>query len=273
MDNLGVFLLLHSFLEIDWGGFHPIFIHFPIVLFSAALICDLFNRKGAFYVGHWLIIAGSIMALPAILTGLEAAENFNSEDHYLYLHKVLGITAGVFGGIYAVLRIGVLYEKWALPQICYLILDVILVSLIYFTSDYGGLLTRPSTPFSTREKSFQDSEDLSELSRSQLLSYLQNKVGVEDVVPIFVKARCVQCHSRQFNGGYPVNFSIGKSPKDIFLPRNDKGELQDVENSPFYQTVILHNEMPKTHHGQSLGLSTADRFILLQWLNNNAPLR
>lgn len=271
-------MLLHFIFNVDWGQFHPIFIHFPIVLFSCVLICDVLytmNKKGAFYAGHWLALAGAIMFIPTILTGLEAAESFDSQDHYLYLHKILGFSSGIAGITYAVIRLLALYNKLTLKPFAYLIISLIIVSLIYWTSDYGGLMTRPSTPFSSRESSStsiaRDLPEVSNFTENKLVEYLESKIGVADVVPIFAKAKCVQCHSTNFDGGHPVNFSKGSSPENIFLPRNPDGTLKDLEHSLFYKIVVIQNAMPKDHQLQTIGLSDSDRLILLQWLKNNAP--
>jgi uncharacterized membrane protein len=272
-------LLLHSGFEINLGQFHPIFIHFPIVLFSCALICDVLynmNKKGAFYVGHWLIIAGAILFIPTVVTGLYASNNFDSEDPYLFIHKILGISSAIAGIAFAFIRWAAMTEKWVMPSLAYVIISLIIVSMIYWTSDYGGLMTRSSTPFSQRENHLdladnRDDVDFSKLSENQLYTKLNETIGVNDVIPIFNKARCVQCHSDKFDGGHPIDFSKGKAPEDIFLPRLPDGSLQDFEKSPFYQIVILENRMPMNHHNQSLGLSIGERLILLQWLKNNAP--
>lgn len=271
-------LLLHSVSEMDWGKFHPLFVHFPIVLFSCALISDVLygiNRKGAFYVGHWLIFGGTVMFIPTIVTGLYASESFDSQDPYLYLHKILGFASGIAGAAYAGIRWAAMREKWVFPPVVYVILSLIVVSLIYWTSDYGGLLTRTSTPFSSREnvsegKAHHNEEDLTSLSGTELYTHLSSEIGVADVIPIFNKAHCIGCHSDKFEGGHPVNFSAGP-PEQVFFFRNADGTLKDVEKSPFYQMVIVRNQMPMNHDHQPLGLSYADRLILLQWLKNNAP--
>jgi uncharacterized membrane protein len=269
---------LDSLVEFDWGSVHPVLLHFPIVLFCAALICDLLNGIGkprALVVGHWMVIIGAIFCLPTILTGLAAAENFDPNDVYVFNHKWFGIATGIFAALYSVLRIGVLFEKWTFFPLVYVFCSVILVSLTLWTSDYGGLITRGKTPFSSREeffpsKPFTDPEEVASYNPQELSQYLSRKISVENVIPIFTKYGCGHCHADNFIGGRPHNFSTADDPNQIFLPRNPDGSLNHFETSSFYKMVILNNKMP-LKDDESQGISLADRFILLQWLENGAP--
>jgi uncharacterized membrane protein len=276
MTSVPVYLMLSESIK-QLGLYHPIFIHFPIVLFTVALICHLIagiGKKGALFVGHWMIIAGTIMCLPALLSGLEASARFDPNDHYLETHKWLAFGTTAAGFIYSFLCIGALREKFHLPAIIYIALSVGLVSLISWTSDYGGLMTRTATPFSSRQvaeiQRIADPQDVSQFSAKQLEAYLQKTVSVHDVMPIFKTHKCAMCHSENFIDGFPIHFSEGENPESVFLPRNPDGSLKDIQNSAFYQTVILKNAMPLDNKNESLGLSVGERLLLLQWLENGA---
>ncbi len=275
--------LMHSSMNIDWGSFHPVLVHFPIVLFTVALVCDLlhgFGKKEPFYMAHWLIIAGTLSALPTIYTGLEAAEAFDPNDAYVYKHKLLGFAIGIYAVCYTIFRILQMRKNWDLPPVLFVALSVILVALTLWTSDYGGLITRGSTPFSqrsdattlTEEKLQSDLGEIQKYNVDEFEKYLQKNIGLASVVPIFTKHHCAQCHAENFQGGYPRNFSDGSEPEHYFLWRNQDGTLKDFEKSNFYQSVILKNTMPKNEHNESLGLSLNERLILLLWLKNNAPM-
>lgn len=131
------------------GQFHAFFVHFPIILFTAALVADLLNYFGksrAFTAGHWLVIAGVVMCIPAIITGLTAAESFDAADVFLVKHRFLGLATGISGSLYAGLRISAM--RWQLPlnPAHYLGLSVLMVALVSWTSDYGALVTQTKTP-------------------------------------------------------------------------------------------------------------------------------
>jgi uncharacterized membrane protein len=270
-----------STMETKLGQFHPLILHFPIVLFTAALICDLLNYIGVkktLSVGHWLVITAVLMCIPTIITGLEAAESFDPNDAYIAKHRLLGYVIGVAGSFYAGLRIAAMRWHLHLNPALYAGISLVIVALVSWTSDYGGLITRGVTPFSSREESrdattsvFEDSPEVAQMNPYHLTSYLTRKITVKDVVPIFQRHHCSHCHSDNFSSnGEPHNF-FGKDPKYAFLSKNPDGTLANFSSSNFYQTVILNNQMPKSEKGVSLGLSPSERLILLRWLENGAP--
>src|SRR5262245_15477474 len=122
------------------GQFHSLAVLFPIIIFTAVLICDLlysFGKNKAFVIGHWLVIAGVISCMPAILTGLDAAPNFNPENNFLQIHRQLGFATGIASSLYAGLRISAML--WTLPisKNWYLFLSLLLLALVSWTCDYG----------------------------------------------------------------------------------------------------------------------------------------
>lgn len=125
------------------GQYHALFLLFPIIAFTGALICDLLNTFGikkALTIGHWLIITGVLLCIPTIFTGEEAAMSFNPNDAMLAKHRFLGFATGVCSSLYAGLRISAMYWRLAIPPNLYLGLSILLVALVSWTSDYGALL-------------------------------------------------------------------------------------------------------------------------------------
>lgn len=283
LENLMTITFAVLTVEQAVGQFHPIFLHFPIVLFTAALIADLLNyfgKKRAFVAGHWLIIIGVITCIPTIITGLAAEVNFNPNDYLLQKHRSLGFATGISGSLYAGLRISTILWNLSLKPIHYLFLSVLLVALVSWTSDYGGLITRGVTPFSDTNPvtSMVTSERIKNLLESDIIisgptlklnDQLKQNIALNDVIPIFAENHCEQCHAKCFSNGVPNRFYEGKHP---FLERNSKGGLGDYTLSNFYKTVILANEMPIDEKGNPIGLSSSERLILLCWLQNGAPM-
>lgn len=159
---MGVFMILilmHGGQGFNWGSFHPVLVHFPIVLFTAALICDLLNgigKKSALVVGHWMVIVGALSAIPTVLSGLEASEGFDANDALIYKHYVMGLITLSYGLAYGALRFYQQYKDVQWPPLAYVVLSVILVSCTSMTSDYGGLITHGHTPFSSIEEKSVD---------------------------------------------------------------------------------------------------------------------
>jgi uncharacterized membrane protein len=134
------------------GEFHPILVHFPIVLFTAALFTDVLNYFGknkAFTAGHWFVIAGFLMCAPTIASGLAASAAFDPANPLLIEHRFLAFTTAISSSIYAGIRISAMIWQLPLKPSYYVALSILLVALVSWTSDYGGLLSHGVTPFST----------------------------------------------------------------------------------------------------------------------------
>lgn len=131
------------------SDFHTFFVHFPILLFSAALICDLLHAMGkpkALYLGHWLIILGVLMCIPTILTGLEIPDAAESTDPFVQRHRILGIATGIAGSLYSGLRIAAMWWHLRIRPTFYIGLSVLMVALVSWTSDYGALIKHGDIP-------------------------------------------------------------------------------------------------------------------------------
>lgn len=138
-------ILMH---EINWKQLHDILLNFPILLFSAALVCDLLNGIGktkALHVGHWLVILGAAFCLPTVLTGIGAAQHIDSMNQNLFIHKWLGFATTIFAIFYAICRTAALCGKGIFHPYIYIGLSVLLVALNLWTSDYGELISRKTT--------------------------------------------------------------------------------------------------------------------------------
>ena len=132
------------------GLFHPILVHFPIALFTVALLCDLLNgigKSAALPVAHWMIIGGALMCLPTIATGWEAAAAYPPEHPFLHQHRFFALTTSAVGLTYALFRFLVLRKGWQFHPILYVTCSVVLLSLVALTADYGGLVAHGVSPF------------------------------------------------------------------------------------------------------------------------------
>jgi hypothetical protein len=173
-----------------------------------------------------------------------------------------------------------MWWKVDFPGSFYVGLSIIMVALVTWTADYGGLITRPATPFNSRashEVALAEHVHGSHLKGSEpSIDDLQKELGsaitVSDVIPIFKEHNCQKCHAHNFSDGKPMNFFQDIDPNSVFLQKDAAGKLVNIESSNFYQTVIVENMMPKGPKGKSVGLSPSERLTLLLWLRNGAPM-
>lgn len=129
------------------GNLHPILVHFPIVLFSLGLLCDLLNgieKKAALPVAHWMIIGAAVMCIPTLITGWEAAEGLPPEDPnlvYVATHRLMAFITSCVGGLHALFRAFAMHRLWIFPPLVYVSCSVVTLLLVAVTADYGGLVT------------------------------------------------------------------------------------------------------------------------------------
>ncbi len=265
----------------DIGGFHPILVHFPVVLFTLTVVLDLaqyffFDKRPSYY-SHWLFLIGAVSIIPSILTGLVASSAY-PESLSLHLHKALAffLTALIFTQV--VIRIGLLRNFSLISSKYVVFLSVIIFLIVSLTGDVGGVLARGTSPFKTGavEKQFDfnsaDSKEVRKYTPEQLTNYLIKKITVLDVIPIFERHKCARCHADKFVGSLPSKFTSETKDSPAWLTRDEKGNLVKWEESPFYETTILYNRMPIDAEKNSWGISWSERLTLIRWLQNNAPV-
>ena len=88
---------------------HPLVVHFPIALWSVALlfwVLGLRGREDLWRAGRWMLYLGSVAALVAVTTGLWAEDRLGHETpghELVHVHRNLMVTATALGGTTAVL--------------------------------------------------------------------------------------------------------------------------------------------------------------------------
>lgn len=271
---------LLALIHMDFGSFHPIMVHFPIVLLTLAVMLDmvqyLFIDKRPSYYAHWLYFGGTAAILPSIITGLFAAESY-PESIFLNLHKSMAFFLAMTVLAQVVIRVALLRDKHLVSNKYVVFLSFIIFLIVSLTGDVGGILARGSSPFSSpkHEQFFNyksaDSPNTRSFDPEKLSGYLEKKIDVLDVAPIFAKHSCAKCHTEQFTGDLPSHFSKEFDGKAAWLPRDAEHHLVDWPKSPFYKTTILLNRMPLDENKNSTGISWSERLTLLLWLKNNAP--
>ena len=124
---------------------HPILVHFPVALFTTALILEILSlifknhtlHRSAFYV----YISATLFAPLAVLTGLREAQEWHLVSHpVLKWHRLFALTT-MWTAIAALPMLGflkIISEK--VFRIIFFILLIVLVSLVSLTGYNGGRL-------------------------------------------------------------------------------------------------------------------------------------
>lgn len=266
----------------NFGAFHPITVHYPVVLFTLAAVLDLysyfFDNKRTYAVAHWLILFGTLFMIPTLITGVLAANAFDGSNPYVVLHKALAFLTFTTAVINTILRSFWMYKAPLLSLKYTVQFSILTVLLIVLTGDVGGVITHGKSPFLWASQSHEavnyydlNSRETRSFQPNQLEEYLIKQVDMGTVAALFDHNHCIKCHQQYFENGWPVNFSKAIDGKPAWLPRNAENQLIEWEQSPFYKVVIQQNRMPFDENKSPIGLNWGDRLTLLYWLKNNAP--
>ncbi|MBS0615983.1 MAG: hypothetical protein JSR58_05470 [Verrucomicrobia bacterium] len=122
--------------------FHPVVLHFPIVLFWTGLVFDLINwvwKKQTYPAGHWIIIAAALMSIPTALTGLLAMDEVPLNADVIH-HRNMALITVSFGLLHAAFRFYILLKHKIFKSILLVVLSVVNVALVSITAELGGIV-------------------------------------------------------------------------------------------------------------------------------------
>ena len=126
----------------DIGEFHVVILHFPIVLFWTGLVFDLLGwiwKCKVYPTGHWIIIAAALLAIPTVLTGLEAADEFPGNSAVI-LHRNMALITLAVGLCQAAFRLYLVMKKKAFRSSILVLFSLINVLLVSITAEFGGVI-------------------------------------------------------------------------------------------------------------------------------------
>ncbi|MDD2761175.1 MAG: DUF2231 domain-containing protein [Methylomonas sp.] len=126
---------------------HPLFVHFPIALLSLFFVLDVAGTVGS--KAQWrrsaasLLYAGALFAAPTVVMGLVAAAavaHGGDVHEIMERHEQLGISVFLLASVLALWRFWAKAPLSGAANILYLILATLLMGLLVFAADLGGLM-------------------------------------------------------------------------------------------------------------------------------------
>jgi len=134
-------------------NYHPLFVHFPIALWTAALLFEIaarvapqqwVSRDTLHHVALAALALGAFAAIPTVMSGWSAEEGVppaGPAHDVKELHENLMVTASILSGILAAVGLFVLPRK-PLPmlRVAFLAGLVLLVVLMAIGADRGAML-------------------------------------------------------------------------------------------------------------------------------------
>ncbi|CAM3469923.1 c-type cytochrome domain-containing protein [Zobellia roscoffensis] len=171
-------LIFDAYIELPnlvaWlGRWHPLILHFPIVLLLIAVFLGLTGKK----VPDQLLVVAVLSALVTAISGFFLGKETPVKGDLLFWHQWLGGGLALVASLWYVLAnrglSGTVYTK---------VLQVVMVGLVAVTGHYGGMVTHGeeflALPTTKKEKEIPE-----------------NPVIYADVVTTILDDKCVSCHN------------------------------------------------------------------------------
>jgi len=243
--GLSVFLIFCLFFEsyielprfVSWvGRWHPLVLHFPIVLLLTAIFLGLTGKK----VPHLLLTVGVLSALITAVSGFFLGKDALVKGDLLFWHQWLG------GGVALLAALWYALDNMQLDQKKYTkVIQVALIGLVGFAGHYGGMVTHGedflALPLEKRQEKIPE-----------------NPIIYADVVTRILDDKCVACHNPNkqkgqllmtnlaelLKGGESGNTLIPGDPEKselirrLHLPADDEEHMPPEGKTPLDETEI-----------------------------------
>ncbi len=260
-------LLFESYIElprlVSWvGRWHPLVLHFPIVLLLIAIFLGLTGKK----VPHLLLTVGVLSALITAVSGFFLGKDALVKGDLLFWHQWLGGAVALLAALWYALDNMQLDKKVYTKAI-----QVVLIGLVAITGHYGGMVTHGedflALPLEKRQEKIPE-----------------NPIIYADVVTRILDDKCVSCHnpnkqkgqllmtslSELLKGGESGSTLVPGDPEEselikrLHLPADDEDHMP-----PEGKTPLNGNEIAILERWVALGASDTLR---LDQLKKTEPL-
>ncbi|WP_232834949.1 c-type cytochrome domain-containing protein [Pleomorphovibrio marinus] len=276
---LGMFCLIVPFLPTEHSGnlplfsllgrFHPLILHFPIVLI---LLLALSVFAGRFHASlkhpvltKALLLLACISSFVAVLAGYLLYLTEDYAGQLINNHLIGGVLTGFF--ISLATFVYFFNEKGVLAFGIWIYHGFLMASTVSlgYTSHIGGSLTH-GADFLTEplELLFPPSSSLPDKPMEEMLIY-------GDVVATLLDAKCVNCHNEnKTKGGLLMN------SHDALLKSGDGGKPAVVEGKPEESEMVVRMLLPPDHEDRmppegKPGLSENEIALVKFWIEKGAP--
>ncbi|EAR00587.1 c-type cytochrome domain-containing protein [Maribacter sp. HTCC2170] len=245
-------IIFDSFLELSaifaWlGRWHPVILHFPIVLLALSIFLGLSKKN----VPQLLLTVTTISALITAISGFFLGAEISVKGDLLLRHQWLGSGVALLTVIWFwILRYELEYKS------ILKIIQIVLIGLILLTGHFGGMLTH--------------GEDFLTLPSSEESDKIpENPLIYEHIVGRIIKEKCVSCHNPNKKKGQLVMTGLSEILKG--------GEIGNtiVPTKPEESEMIkrLHLPLENDEHMPPDGknpLSENEIQILERWITLGA---
>ena len=251
-----------------FGRFHPLIVHFPIVLILLVLVFEGLSRTTGIRISSGLkvllLIAAALSSFISVLAGFLLYYTGEYTGEVMQLHKWAGIGVGLGIFLTLLLYLAANLSKSTTYDVAYLIALGTTNAILFFASHQGGSLTH-GTEYLTEYM-----PQWFEENQATALKPLEEMIIYEDILVPVMDAKCMSCHNENKTKGdlmmttYQGLMEGGKSDMAAVIPH-------DAENSGLYYRVTLpetdDDHMPP--EGKT-PLTNNEKFLLKWWIDVGA---
>lgn len=252
---LAFFLVFERYLElpllVSWlGHWHPLILHFPIVLILVTIIQYWRNDRDF----SWYLSLSTILTLVSAITGLLLSLEGGAKGDLIITHQWLGVSVAYIMGLWYWFS-----QIPSLPKVYYKVIHSGLVVLIVLTGHYGGMVTHGKEFL---DFSFSRSEDITIIS--------ENPNIYTNIVQPVLDNKCVSCHNSNKAKGELVLADLTS-----LMNGGESGSPVDVDN-PGKSELLQRIQFPTNHEDhmppeEEKQLTEAELGIIKGWVEQGAP--
>ena len=260
-------LIFESFIDLPslvaWlGRWHPLILHFPIVLLLMAAVIGLLNQ----IVPKLLLTIATLSALVTAITGFFLGTESVPKGDLIFWHQWMGAGVAFLAVVWYWLSTNHLQQTYLVKGI-----QVVLILLVGLTGHYGGMITH--------------GEDFLALPRSKKLEKIpEDPLIYEHIVYRVLDNNCIGCHNPNKKKGELLMTNInellqgGESGPALVLRDPGNSELirrlhlpmEDEEHMPpDGKKPLTEDEIQILERWIALGASDT---LKLSHLDNSEPL-
>ena len=231
------------------GRWHPLILHFPIVLIVITII--QYWRKDPYI--FWFLSITTLLTLASAISGFLLSREMGAEGSLLQFHQWLGVLVAGTMAIWYWTSSGNLFSGRTI-----VVLQSLIVLLVVATGHYGGMITHGEDFLTLGSKEVEEIKALP-----------NDPVVFEHVIQPIIDQKCVACHNSNKTKGKLLLTSF-----DALLQGGKSGLAIDQlqpENSLLHQRIHLPSEneehMPPPNEEQ---LTEQELTLLSEWIFNGS---
>ncbi|MGB3589814.1 MAG: c-type cytochrome domain-containing protein, partial [Tunicatimonas sp.] len=183
----------------DWvyflGRFHPLIIHFPIVLLSLLFLLELLNQTTWKVMSkplRWvMLVIAALSSLLAVILGYLLYRTGDYSGDLVISHLWLGMGVAVGALLLLFFRLNIRWDKTKTSQHLYGLVLLLTNGLLVLASHQGGSLTHGADYLTDYLPSWQS---VPEKPEAEMLVY-------NDVIVPMLDAKCYSCHNEHKTKG------------------------------------------------------------------------